>query len=318
MLTAIRPVEQETGKLYGELWGHYDDELFQQSVGMFEKRWQLNGEPPDFFKGKRCLDAGCGGGRYSIAMALMGAREVIGMDVSPQGLEDARRRASRRGLANVSFQQGSVLELPFDDGEFDFVLCSGILHHTVGVERGMSELHRVLKPGGSVFLLLYGSGGLYWPWNLMMRPFAEILGHEEVDRSIGAAEFLANKRRTLLDSLFCPILETYTKDRVEHLLQGAGFKTWRFWTRGRLDHESDAETLVSELELYERLWQRGALSTAKPINSVIQLQLANVCRSLTLAARNLLELQRRGYLSAEETNRAIVGDGHYRLIATRA
>jgi ubiquinone/menaquinone biosynthesis C-methylase UbiE len=310
-------VENETGQLYGELWHHYDDELFKQSVGLFEKRWLANGESPEFFRGKRCLDAGCGGGRYSIAMAQMGAREVIGVDVSHEGLEDARRRASGLNCHNISFREGSVLRLPFNDSQFDFVCCSGILHHTVGIERGLAELHRVLKPGGSVFLLLYGAGGLFWSWNMLMRPFAEILGHTEVDRAIRAAGYQPNKRRSILDGLFCPILETYTKERVEHLLAHAGFEKWRYWTRARLDHESGPETLVAELEVYERLWQSGALSAADPLKTAVQLQLANLCRSLVFAARNVLELHRQGLLSAEESNQAIIGNGHYRLIATR-
>lgn len=310
-------VEQQTGELYGDLWHQYDDQLFKQSVELFEKRWLVNGEPKDFFQGKHCLDAGCGGGRYSIAMALMGAASVAGMDVSTSGLEDAQRRVSELGLSQITFQQGSVLDMPFTDEEFDFVLCSGILHHTLGVERGLAELHRVVKRGGSVFLLLYGAGGLYWPLNLVMRPLAELLGKAEVERCIEKAKLPANKRRAILDSLFCPILETYSPERIEFLLREAGFKNWRYWTRGRFDHESDCETLARELEIYVALWQTGATSAPTPEFSNLETNLADICWQVTVAARDLIEERQSSWLTREELHHAVIGDGHYRIIAER-
>ena len=42
---ATLAIEQQTGGLYGQLWPHYDDKLFLESVGLFEKRWKSNGEP---------------------------------------------------------------------------------------------------------------------------------------------------------------------------------------------------------------------------------------------------------------------------------
>ncbi len=311
-------VEQDTGRLYGDFWHRYDDELFKQSVLLFEKRWLANGEARDFFRGKRCLDVGCGGGRYSFAMVLMGAASVVGMDVSDSGLEDARRRGSALGLRRVAFQQGSVLELPFANGEFDFICCSGVLHHTVGIERGLAELYRVLKPGGSLYLLLYGSGGLYWPLNLLMRPLARALGEREVDRCIGAAGLRANKRRTILDSLFCPILETYAEERVAFLLREGGFERWRRWSCGQFDHESDPETLLEELEIYPRLWQEGARTAAEPVAGRIEARLADVCQSVVLAGRGLMDQWRGGSLSERQLHEAVIGNGHFRIIAEKA
>jgi ubiquinone/menaquinone biosynthesis C-methylase UbiE len=316
MDNARTAVELETGRVYGELWEPYDDDLYMQSVQLFPTRWRANGEPEGYFQGKRCLDAGCGGGRYSIAMAMMGAESVVGMDVSQTGLADARRRAAALDMKQVVFQHGSVLDLPFPDREFDFVLCSGILHHTVGVERGMAELYRVVKPGGWVFLLLYGAGGLYWSSNLVMRPFADILGEQEVIRCLKAANLPANKRRTILDSLFCPILETYTEERVDFLLRGAGFREWRRWSEGRLDHESSPETLVSELELYAPLWEAG-IPHADPMAAEILTNLAGVCRGVAKAGRDLLEQHQASLLSEEQLWWAVIGNGHQRIIAER-
>jgi ubiquinone/menaquinone biosynthesis C-methylase UbiE len=310
-------LERQTGQLFSDLWHRYDDDAFKQSVLLFEKRWRANGENPDFFKGRKCLDAGCGGGRYSIAMGMLGAEQVVGLDVGVMGLDDARCRAASLGLNQVSFKEGTVLELPFADGSFDFVCCSGVLHHTRSVERGLREINRVLRPGGSVYLLLYGAGGLYWPLNLLVRSYAGALGHGEVDRAISAAGLSASKRRTILDDLFVPILETYTTERVEALLRDAGFAQPRRWKTGHNDHESDPEALIQELEIRVSLWTAGAKSAPDAELARLEGHLAQLSRTAVNAARELLAWSECGRASPENVRQAIIGEGHHRVIAER-
>lgn len=310
-------VERETGALFGDLWSQYDDLLFKESVELFPRRWRENGESPEHFEGMRCLDVGCGGGRYSFALARMGAADVVGVDVGDEGLADARLRAEAIGASNLEFRTASALDLPFADGEFDFVCCSGVLHHTPGVEQGVRECFRVLRPGGSCYLLLYGAGGLYWPLNLVTRPFAGVLGRAEVDRCIEAAGLAANKRRTILDDLFVPILETYTVDRVEHLLGGAGFASWRRWAGGQNDHESDPQTLVEELRIREQLWQAGA-AEADAGAAEIEKQLATLTTSTIAAAEEVIAQGDAGALSAAQVHEAVIGTGHHRIVAEKA
>ena len=287
---SLSQVELRTGTLYGFVWPQYDDELFAQSLALFKERWLANGEDVNFFAGKRCLDVGCGGGRYSFAMALMGAQSVVGVDVSESGLADCRNRGQRLGYSNVTFQQASALALPFPDGAFDFVCCSGVLHHTAGVEKGLREIHRVLKPGGSLYLLLYGSGGIFWPLNYVLRAFASLLGEQELGAAVEAAGYAANKRRSVLDDLFVPLLETYSREKIERLLPDSGFPEWRIWTAARLDHETDAHTMIAELEARLRMWEAGYLHSADPAKAVIQLHCANMCRTVLAAARDAVEL----------------------------
>jgi ubiquinone/menaquinone biosynthesis C-methylase UbiE len=310
-------VEQRTGRLFGDLWNHYDDRLFEESVSLFRKRWQANGEPADFFQGKRCLDAGCGGGRYTIAMARMGARESIGVDVGDAGLVDARRRADRLGVSGVQFCKGSVLSLPFESESFDFVCCSGVLHHTPSVEQGLGEIYRVLRPGGSVYLLLYGDGGQYWPLTLVLRPFAAMLGYAEVARCVDEAELPANKRRTVLDDLFVPVLETYSVERLQTLLQRAGFAASRRWTRGQMDHESDPHSIVAEMKIRERMWRAGARSAAAEATARVHHALADLCASGARTAGTLIAAHEANQLSHEALRAALIGTGHHRIVAQR-
>lgn len=310
-------VELRTGKLYGGLWPQYDDELFQQSLALFKERWLANGEDVNFFAGRRCLDVGCGGGRFSMAMASMGAQSVVGADVSESGLADAAGRAQRLGYSNVTFRQASALELPFAGSEFDFVCCSGVLHHTRGVERGLREIHRVLKPGGRMYLLLYGAGGVFWPENALLRPFATLLGQNELDRAVGAANYAANKRRSVLDDLFVPILETYTEERVDQLLKDAGFRDTKRWTAARLDHETDAHTMLAELEHRLRMWEAGYVTSPDPLIAMVELHCANICRTVIAAVRDMIEANRAGRITDVQLQEAVVGHGHHRLTTTR-
>ncbi|MGI8632645.1 MAG: class I SAM-dependent methyltransferase [Solirubrobacterales bacterium] len=311
------PVEQATGELFGDLWHRYDDALFKESVDLFEARWRANGEPSDHFQGKRCLDAGCGGGRYTFAMAAMGAAEAVGVDVGTAGLADARARAEAIGATNVHFERASVLELPFADESFDFACSSGVLHHTPGVEQGLRELRRVLKPGGWLYILVYGAGGLYWPLNLVTRAYADVLGYPEVDRCITAAELAANKRRTVLDDLFVPILETYSVERVDHLLATSGFSAWRRWGTGQADHESDPQTLIAELQIRERLWSAGAATATDASTAALERELSTLTSSVIEAAQSLVDRAARGDLDGPEVRRAVIGTGHHRVVAER-
>jgi ubiquinone/menaquinone biosynthesis C-methylase UbiE len=310
-------VEDLTGSIFGKLWHAYDDALFKQSVEMFSKRWEANGESPDFFKDKTCLDAGCGGGRYSVAMALMGAKKVLGIDVGEEGVSDARKRAGTLKLGQVEFMRKSVLKSGLPSESYDFVCCCGVLHHTVGVERGLSEIFRMLKPGGSVYLLLYGAGGVYWPLNLLMRSTAQHLGLEEVDRCIGAAKLPANKRRTVLDDLFVPVLETYSAERVEFLLQNTGFARWRRWASGQMDHEATARSMLAEIIIRQQMWSAGAGTAPSSSTARLESLLADQCQTVVEIAQELIAQEDSGGITAGSARAVLVGTGHHRIIAEK-
>jgi len=212
----------------------------------------------------------------------------------------------------------SALDLPIPDKEFDFVCCSGVLHHTLSVEKGLREIYRVLKPGGSAYLLLYGSGGIFWPLNSLLRTFAALVGEKDLSATIDNIGSAPNKRRVMLDDVFVPILETYSRERVEQLLRNTGFSNWRKWTSGQMDHERDPAALIAEMEDRSRLWQMGALHSTDPTKSTIQLHCANICRNVIAAARDLEEQCRAGRISQEQLRSTLIGEGHHRLIAERS
>jgi SAM-dependent methyltransferase len=99
---------------------------------------------------ERVLDVGTGAGALALALAPH-AREVVGVDVVPELLAQARRRAE--GVTNVSFVEGDATALPFELGAFDLVGTLRTLHHVARPELVVAELARVTRPGGRILVV---------------------------------------------------------------------------------------------------------------------------------------------------------------------
>lgn len=113
----------------------------------------------------RALIAGGGTGDGAIQLAQhMASRgvdgEVVWLDLSPASNAVAVARADVRGLTNIRFVQGSLLEAKaLVGGDFDYVDCCGVLHHLDEPEAGLAALKAVLKPDGGMGVMVYGALG---------------------------------------------------------------------------------------------------------------------------------------------------------------
>ena len=140
--------------------------------------------------GSRGLDAGCGIGlqALSLAEAVGPAGHVTGLDLSPQFLVHAREIAEEAGLSErISFQQGDVSRLPFDDDTFDWVWSANCVgYHPAEPLPLLRELTRVAKPGGSVAILAWSSQQLL--------PGYPLLEARLNATSSGIAPFIKGKR----------------------------------------------------------------------------------------------------------------------------
>jgi ubiquinone/menaquinone biosynthesis C-methylase UbiE len=118
-------------------------------------------ELADLHPGQRVLEIGCGTGNLTklVKRGQPGA-EVVGLDPDPRALAMATRKAAGLG---VRFDRGYSQSLPYPDGSFDRVLSSLMFHHLDEEQkRGtLSEVRRVLRPGGALYLVDFGaeSGG---------------------------------------------------------------------------------------------------------------------------------------------------------------
>lgn len=95
--------------------------------------------------GQRVLEYGCGKGSHAFTLARLGA-DVVGIDLSPEGIRQATARAVQEGLeGQLSFEVMNAEALAFPENHFDLVCGSGILHH-LDLDAACRELFRVLKP----------------------------------------------------------------------------------------------------------------------------------------------------------------------------
>ncbi|HSQ37649.1 MAG TPA: methyltransferase domain-containing protein [Acidimicrobiia bacterium] len=112
-------------------------------------------------RGSKGLDAGCGIGLQSLllAEAVGEAGRVVGVDLQPGLLAEARVRAEAAGMSRrVSFEQGNVQRLPFAAGEFDWAWSANCVGYGIAdPEAAVAELARVVQPGGLVALLVWSS-----------------------------------------------------------------------------------------------------------------------------------------------------------------
>jgi 2-polyprenyl-3-methyl-5-hydroxy-6-metoxy-1,4-benzoquinol methylase len=99
------------------------------------------------------LDAGCGVGYHSLAIARRGNR-CVGIDISEEVLQTARNNLNQPSLSErVSFRCEELERLTFADATFDVVHCRGVLMHIPQWEVALGELCRVLKPGGRIVVM---------------------------------------------------------------------------------------------------------------------------------------------------------------------
>jgi 2-polyprenyl-3-methyl-5-hydroxy-6-metoxy-1,4-benzoquinol methylase len=104
-------------------------------------------------RGHTVLDAGSGLGIYSCGLASKFGCHVVGIDIAENNLEMARARTREERVDKfVTFQQGNIQSLPFDDAAFDLVWCRDMLVHVRDLQQAFSEFARVLKPNGTVLI----------------------------------------------------------------------------------------------------------------------------------------------------------------------
>ncbi|MFO1356302.1 MAG: class I SAM-dependent methyltransferase [Gammaproteobacteria bacterium] len=109
--------------------------------------------------GRRVLEIGFGQGTDAERLIRRGAR-WSGLELAPEFIERARTRLRLRGLAFDEVCEGSVLSLPWPDASFDMVFSHGVLHCVPEIHRAQAEIHRVLRPGGELVVMLYAKRSL--------------------------------------------------------------------------------------------------------------------------------------------------------------
>jgi SAM-dependent methyltransferase len=210
---------------------------------------------------------GTGDGAIMLAqhLAERGRGRVTYVDMSTASMDIARRRAEVRGLANIAFHHGSLLDVgDIAPGPYDYIDCCGVLHHLADPAAGLKALVSVLKPDGGLGLMVYGELGRTGVYPLQ-RALSRLSGDDaDPERLALARQVLADLpegnwfRRNpyvqdhlkggdagLYDLLLHRRDRAYTVGQVAELVAGAGLRITGFLPPAQYDpaHYLDDDAL---------------------------------------------------------------------------
>jgi ubiquinone/menaquinone biosynthesis C-methylase UbiE len=151
--------------------------------------------------GMRLLDVGCGPGSITRGLAeRLAPGEVVGVDLSEDALDAARRDAAARGLTNLTYRTASVYELPFADASFDVVFAHQVVQHLRERTVALREMLRVVRPGGLLAVRDVDWGtAAYWPRDPWLDRFIEV--HQAAWYRNGGEPQLGRQLRALFNEI---------------------------------------------------------------------------------------------------------------------
>ena len=170
-------------------------------------------------EGKTVLDYGCGPGNDLVGFAVYSnPARLIGVDISSASLAESKHRLSLHDT-DVELHQldPNVVRLPFEDASIDHIHSSGVLHHTPNPLGILQEFHRILKPGGTVRVMVYNYNSLWmhlyvaYQRSIIERLYPEAGLREAFTRSTDGED--------------CPIANCYTPEEWNALAVQAGFES---------------------------------------------------------------------------------------------
>jgi SAM-dependent methyltransferase len=103
-------------------------------------------------RGERVVDLGCGAGidTFIAARQVGETGSVVGIDMTAEMLDTARKALEETGLSQVEFRRGYLEEIPVEDGWADVVISNGVINLCPDKKKVFAEIHRVLRPGGRI------------------------------------------------------------------------------------------------------------------------------------------------------------------------
>lgn len=121
----------------------------------------------------RVLDLGCGPGLWTVELSRRNCTNIVAADLTENALRLARRRCEIFNV-DAEFSQQNAERMSFPDGTFSHVNCQGVIHHTPDTSACVSEIARVLRPGGTASISVYYRNVFLrlWPF---LRPVGRIL-----------------------------------------------------------------------------------------------------------------------------------------------
>ncbi len=146
--------KEQVTKMFDNISSNYDDLNRVISFGI-DIKWRkrvvnlLKAQKP-----QRILDIATGTGDLAIQLVETGAKEIIGLDISQGMLEIGKKKVAEKELSpQIQMVIGDSEDLPFSDNHFDAITVAFGVSNFENLEKGLSEIYRVLKPKGTLAIL---------------------------------------------------------------------------------------------------------------------------------------------------------------------
>jgi ubiquinone/menaquinone biosynthesis C-methylase UbiE len=203
------------------------------------------------------LDAGCGPATISadIADAVFPGK-VTALDISPVELDQGRRLAEGREIANLDFLAGSAYELPFPDSSFNVVFSHSLLEFLSDPKRALKEFYRVTRPGGFVAL----SSPDWDAFEISPLPMAlgrAINGYRDLLESHGGnSRAGSHLHEWLTEAGFAPLSHDEWIEEYESPKQIAEYLAMQLETAGQLHHATALRDWAQQPEArFRQAWK---------------------------------------------------------------
>jgi len=168
----------------------------------------------DFTRGLRVLEIGCGAGVDAERFVEAGAI-YTGIDLTEKAVDLTRKRCPNRHIVQMNAEY-----LDFPDSYFDLVYSWGVIHHAVNPQKIVDEIHRVLKPQGFFFFMLYHKNSFKYLVEIMfLRKILWFLNHPKYRELRKTCPHPTHEQWVSwnTDNLGCPLSKVYTLDEIEEL-----------------------------------------------------------------------------------------------------
>lgn len=146
--------KEEVAEMFDNISAEYDFLNHFMSMGI-DRQWRKKAiKMLQEHQPKKIIDLAAGTGDFSIAAMKLSPEKVVGVDISDGMLAKGREKVEKKGLSDViTLVNGNSEDLQFEDGEFDALTVGFGVRNYENLEKGLSEMLRVLKPGGKAVIL---------------------------------------------------------------------------------------------------------------------------------------------------------------------
>jgi ubiquinone/menaquinone biosynthesis C-methylase UbiE len=186
------------------------------------------------------LDVGCGTGiaTFQLLNKCQGQGQFYGIDLSPGMIVQATQKAVHDGYTNCIFQQGDAEHLPFPNNMFDLVISNVVLQWIHDKRQALSEMYRVLTPGGQVALRFGAKGAFQESFQLLLQLATQYLNYP-----------IAASFQTLINNFI-------SLEQAHKLFDDVGFQDQRLYGLHQLNYV-DPTTSRRSADAYSSFWKSG-------------------------------------------------------------